>query len=599
MATFLALALVLVILAPRHLSGHVDIDLEAGDVVTTRRREVLFWALVCAAVVMTLVAHRPDQDDCQFISWAVAAVDHPGTPILHFNTMNAPPLTPLIPFGYRFHSFEILAAAVSILTGIQPIAILHLIFAPIAAALAVWVYRRLFEILSPRFWIYGLVAVLVVLCTNGGAHWAWGNFSFVRLHQTKGILATVILPWIVVAGLRFARHPSRRGWIELAAAQIVALGASFTSVFIAPVVAFVAVLSGLPRVRGPEQTRRLLLGLTSSLYVVLVGVLIRTLSPAIQNFLLVEESVPPASPARYYPWPEVDMVFGQGPPLVFALVVLATAWIVAGNRSARRLSIFFPLVLLVGFFNPLVAPLLRANVTSPFVYWRVLWILPFPTMVALVVMSPLVWRRWNTPLFLRRSAFAGLLLAAAALGGGSIYSAQNNGTRIAWPSLKVARHYDVAATWVQLLERQTGDPPVIVGPIAVTVWIPTFRHHPLPLMARGKFYFHTFADDGSRRLQLKRYVSGGVRPNNGPELLRAEIEAFDIGSVCLRRSVPWADEIRGVLMAESFTLQEVVSGFELWIEDSQIVTSQLHLDSRPIGLGFPSVAGSRRAESGA
>lgn len=532
----------------------------------------LVWTLIIFAMVLTLVAHRPDQDDCQWISWAVAALDDPHAGILRYNTMNAPPWTPLTPDAYRFHSFEMLGALVSWLTSVPPIAVFHLLFAPIAALLAIAAYTRLFRLLSPRHWGYGVLAVFVFLCANGDTHWSWGNFSFVRLHQAKGILVTVILPMIVVYGLRLARQPTCRSWVLLFSVQIVALGASFSALFVAPPVAVLSLVAGLPDLPRQEQIRRLALGLSTSVYLIAAGILLKFTSPSLGHFLptgAARDIFDPKALSTIVPvWKQATEVFGEGRSLVFGLLVTVIAWALAENRISRRLCVVFPAGVLLFFFNPVATPFLTMNVTGLGIYWRVLWILPIPAMVGIVLLAPLstpwgLWRGWQ-----RHLAFVSLLAAVFfVLHQQHIFSKENRAVRLSMPSLKVTPTYHVAKSIVSLTKGPRQSRPVVLGPNEVTLWLPTFRRHPYPLCARLN-YGYTLGADSAQRRRLKYYVAGLKRPENAPTELRNGLQHYLVQCVCLPESNPWIEEFRVVLSTEGFTLNDVQQGYGLWIRDS-------------------------------
>ncbi len=537
-------------------------------VTESRHQRLLVWVVVVVAVVLTMIAHRPDQDDCQWISWAEAAVSAPQSPILENNTMNAPPWTPLAPAGYRFHSFEVLAAALSKVTSVPTITIFHLFFAPFAAAMAIFSYRRLMRILSLRFWGYGVLAVFVYLCANGSTHHSWGNFSFVRLHQAKGILVTVILPLVIVFALRWSRHPTLRNWILLAASQIVALGASFTALFIAPPVAILAVVAGLPVLSKGKRVRRLVLGLLSSSYLVVAAIVVKLTSPAIGSFLpgnsapkfLSEESLP----ILVAIWTQAFGIFGRGPSLVLAGVMAGLAWFVVEGRTARRLWMVFTAGLLLLFFNPVATSLLVKQVTGFKIYWRILWILPFPALIATVLLAPLSWSKVRWPAWLRYGTFGVLLVLVILIPRQNIFAKGNRSVHIGWPGLKVTAAREVAAAIADLPPLPSGERRIVVGPSRITEWLPTFPDHPFPLIAR-KTYFYTLGPGLERRIRVKQYVTGKYLAD-GPNILRQAIRDERLSCVCLPGTNKWAPRIREVLVDQGFEIHDEVQGYEIWAQ---------------------------------
>ena len=61
-----------------------------------------------------------------------------------------------------------------------------------------------------------------------------------RLHQGKAVLVTLLVPLVAAYGIELARRPSLASGLRLAAAQIAAVGASATGLWLAPAVAGLA-----------------------------------------------------------------------------------------------------------------------------------------------------------------------------------------------------------------------------------------------------------------------------------------------------------------------------------------------------------------------
>ena len=184
----------------------------------SRASEALLWLLALACVVLTLVAHRPDADDAFYVNIAVAAVDVPRQALLSTDTLHGIDGLPLYLPVYRVHSYELLNAAMAYLTGIPAIYTFHWISAAFAALLVPLAYAKLFRLLTPRWWLWSVGVLTVILVAAGETHRWYGNFAFVRIWQGKAVFLSVFLPLIYAYGLRFAVQPTVRGWALLCAA---------------------------------------------------------------------------------------------------------------------------------------------------------------------------------------------------------------------------------------------------------------------------------------------------------------------------------------------------------------------------------------------
>jgi hypothetical protein len=430
----------------------------------------LFRGLLIVSVCLSLITHRPDQDDAHYINVAVASVDNPNLPILRYDTTGLFPHAPLLVPAYKMHSIEILVAALSFVTHIPAIYLFHFLLPTLGAILTITAYRELFRLLSPKYWGWGILGVFVFLCANADVHRTYGNFSFVRLHQGKGMLVSVVLPLIILYGLRYASRPNIRNWVLLAGAQITAVGMTSTALWIAPTVASLAVFAGMPKIRLKEQCKRVLFGMTTSAYLIGLGSYMRLAYPMPLIFFTSQLT------AIHLVKNSITAVFGYTRFGIMCIVLVLTAWSLCENRITRRLCLVFPICVAVIFGNPLIANILATYVTSEITYWRFFWILPLPTIAGLTLTVPLS----STKLRLNASArhiiyFLGLL-GMMLLPKQYIFS-QSNHVDMNVPHLKVDPEYQIAVRIRNVLPNR----PYILAPRSVTAWLTTLHQHPYPL----------------------------------------------------------------------------------------------------------------------
>jgi hypothetical protein len=104
-----------------------------------------------AALIIYLAAFRPDGDDTFYLSIASDALAHPkAAPMSHDGMMGA--AFPFLGVFYKPGSFELLAAGVSTLTGLMPVAAMHLVIAPIFAASLLLVWVHFIRLVLPDQW---------------------------------------------------------------------------------------------------------------------------------------------------------------------------------------------------------------------------------------------------------------------------------------------------------------------------------------------------------------------------------------------------------------------------------------------------------------
>lgn len=210
------------------------------------RGPIVIWLVGLLAVVLTLTAHRPDIDDSYYVNMAVTAAESPGQPLLRYSSLYDLPDIPISFRPYQFHSVEILAGALSYLTGLPAIIFFHFFLAGLGALLCVLAYALLFSLLESRFAALAVVIVLVVLLFLGVTHRAYGNFALVRLFQGKAVYATALVPLIVFYALGYSLRPCWPNWGLLLAAQVCGLGMTSSSLYVTPLLVVVALLAGCP-----------------------------------------------------------------------------------------------------------------------------------------------------------------------------------------------------------------------------------------------------------------------------------------------------------------------------------------------------------------
>ena len=518
---------------------------------------MLLWLLAAAAVVLTLISHRPDADDALYVNEAVAAADVPGQALLSVDTLHGIPGLPLYLPVYRVTSYELLNGALAYLTGIPAIYCFHWLSAAFAALLLPLAHARLFRILTPRRWLASVATLVFILIAAGETHRWYGNFSFVRIWQGKAVLLSVFLPLLYAYALRFAAAPTLRNWTMLAAAQIAAVGCSSSALWVAPVGAVMALGSGVrPSRRG---VKTVILGTLASVYV---------LGAAWFFHADLEGSmggVPFAAAGNFGPQMRDALVtvLGDSRLLIFGIVALLTGWVFTSPGLARRFAIVFPLAVLIGLLNPYTERWVTANVTGP-AYWRSLWAMPLPIVMALMLTSPLHFGNGSSRPVTRHVAWLVLLAAFALLVPRYNGLSPENNVRLGWPQLKVP---DVAYRWAVDVDESVPPGSHVAAASEISTWIVTLHHHAYPLLVRH--YLHTWRTDVTPqeildRMAMQRFLDTPELVQATPEQFRDGLDRFQVRAVVLVNG-PRGRTARAVLQHGGFTKTLVRDGYELWV----------------------------------
>lgn len=525
----------------------------------SRSSETLLWLLAGLAVVITLVSHRPDADDAFYINVAVSAADAPQRPLLGGDTMHGIPGLPLTLPVYRVHSYELFNGALAYLTGIPAIYCFHWLSAACAALLVPLAYAKLFRILTPRRWLATVATLLFVLVAAGEVHRWYGNFAFVRMWQGKSIVLSVFMPLVYAYALRFGVRPNLRDWMLLMAAQIAAVGASSSALWVAPLGATMALCCAVRPSRRAVTV--VLLGMLASVYVLVAASLVRTsLDGRFAGAAIASpEGVVDAPPVQS----AAVAILGDSRLLVFGIASLLTGWAFAPAGLARRFAVVFPLAVAVGLLNPYLASWVAANITGPS-YWRSMWALPLPIIMTMVLTAPLDLGRGRSGQWIGRAVWLGLLAAFALFVPRFSGLSAANGVALGWPRLKVpAAPFEWAAVVNASVPRRSH----VAVASDIATWMVTRHHHAYPLLVRH--YLHIAKGvleprELFERAAMQRFLDSPELVEATPEQFRNDLDRFQIRAVCLVSS-PRAGAARAILQQAHFRPTLRSDDYELWV----------------------------------
>lgn len=413
----------------------------------------------------------------------------------------------------------------------------YLVLAPAVSALGVFALWRLLRALrSPTPALATAVGALF-LALDGHVHTSFGNFGFVRAWQGKAIFLLVVVPLLWAYALAWARDHDRRSLAGLVAANVAAVGLTSTALFVAPAVTLLAVAAGTVGSRGPG---RVLLGAASAAYPLAAGVLVaigdagaggavRLLAAGLHTQAGVPAplgGVGGLGPAD--PW---YAVLGRGVPMFVATAAVLLAWLTIRDRSARVALLLAPLAVVGIASAPGTLRVLGEAMGARSILWRVVWIVPVPAVVALMVTAPAQWveRRWRPA---ATAALVGVLAGALLLWGVPVWSGRN-GTTVARPAWDVAPAARAAAAGIVTLA-EPGDvvaAPVAVGEAMAVMSVDVRAVDPRTrdvVMRRKVPGFHA-----EERLFLASGVEVGIEDGQVGEFIAA-LDILGVGAACSR-----------------------------------------------------------------
>ena len=457
--------------------------------------ELVLFGLAALSALVAVTGHRFRNDDCYYINLAVTVVESPDAPLLDQHSIHEPlpdkRRSNNVFKPYRVHSWEVLGGVLGLAFGSEPIEVIHVAMAALAAALIPLAFARLFRMLDPRRWLFMLLAAMALYLFEGSSGLGFASQGIVRSFTGKSVLLSVVVPLLVHHAIVLAARPSRLAFVRLMAAQVAAIGLSSTALWLAPVATMLATAVPLaPRLRS---LRAIGVGLLSCSYVVALGLVIRAQlmghdasdpESGAGGAAAAAVSVKAAGAVRA----RFDLVRKgleqafEEPQVITAFVcVLMLAVVVAPTRVARRYVAIFCGALAVFLMNPYLANFVRHNLTGEYTGQRAMWLAPVPTAFALVFAALLPATAPRAIGWLRTAAATLALAVFLTLVPTRAAISRANGVRWAWPpGLKVPGS---AFKVVRSLHEQLQVGDVVLAPELVSWYLPTLTHHPYPLLA--------------------------------------------------------------------------------------------------------------------
>lgn len=511
-----------------------------------------FWiaAAILLAAGLTYTLNRSDADDALYVSIAAFHAGHPDAPLLRQDTIHGEAAWPLLHPGYQLTSYEILAAFFARLFGHPAMNLLYDAFPPLWAALGLMACFLCTRELAPRHWFAAGVLTLALGLLLGEEHRGFANFALVRLFQGKAVYVWLILPAIYWLALRYA---GPRGGLPdlvlLACAQIAAIGFSSFAIIGIPLAILTAALSAQPFHRQWRKTAALLI--TGCVMLPYAAALL--LVPHPQAAIA---KIPVPSPEEAW-----RSVLGARQQFLVAALLLFGPLLSRDPLLRWRLAVP-PLLLFALPLNPLFASFIAAHLTTPPVFWRVLWSWPLPIYCAVsacVIASEAMKRR-----DLANPAFCALGLMGLFLLVALPFNALREGNGVRWqmggPKIAPAE-YDAVQQMIRLADAGGR----VLAPEPVASVIARFERHPPLVFARSLYFESLEPVMPQQQYQARRLLADAVQSPCSiaePAALSSALTELDVRTV-LFQDCP-GQGLTQTLQELHFSPQDKSGPYALW-----------------------------------
>ncbi|HEX9725911.1 MAG TPA: DUF6077 domain-containing protein [Vicinamibacteria bacterium] len=366
-------------------------------------------SLAALTAIATLFAHRPHADDYFYIPNVVYYVAHPDQAMGYINHFILGADAPVSTF-YQGTAlpFEYSQGAFAYLLGVHVLTVYHVLTPALFGFLLplVWFYLISRFEFSDRAAIFGAMLIGLSLPLLGEAHCSYGTFGINRLWHGKAVVLALGLPLFAALSVDFLREVSRRHWARLFICATALVGMSPSAIVLLSLLAFLMAAAGA--VAFPRDLRERI-RVTAVYGVSLCYVAVFAVAFLTKNAGKLGSDSPlnETMPRTFLGHAAFMFSLDSPTSLVLLAMSLAGALLTLRGWSRRFLGAWL-LCAGIALLNPLVAPFLIDHVTSPNIYWRLFYLLPFPLAIGLT--GAALGARVGVGATTRGNAAAGLLV---------------------------------------------------------------------------------------------------------------------------------------------------------------------------------------------
>lgn len=355
---------------------------------TWDKTAVLTLALTCtAAALCVLCMHRPDADDVIYLPKIVYSLAHPGSTMdatIH-EIAHKPVLSlPLSAAPYYPDAYEFLQAAFVHISGVN----LFWVYYRLAPTLAVisGVLLLAFNLrylgVSSRASAVAVLIMVPIFLLMGESHRSFGNFTLVRMFQSKCAFIFFGLPMFVALSLLFFRKPTHGRWGLLLLGVVAISGMTTSALVMLPMLSLPLFLSWW-LVFGHDKALTWNIAKGAAYAASLLPALAFALEYRRYAAARVayESRVNSGFPKSFHG--QFDLITGgsaHSPTLLLfvgSAALLALYW-----REVRHRFLLVASVLTIALYlNPWVASPIMRYLTTENIYWRLFYLLPMPLML--------------------------------------------------------------------------------------------------------------------------------------------------------------------------------------------------------------------------
>lgn len=419
---------------------------------------ITMLAYMAFVSMIILFYHRSDLDDVGYLQIIVQTLRHPDLPLLGFDSSLGEVMERFRFSPYKISTYELFVALLSSSFSVDFLYVYYIwlpIFTGAVTVMSAYVFSRWF--LPSKLALTAVGIFLLIAITWGETHIAYGNRLFLRLFQGKGLIIAIGAPLCFISGLMLIRRPSLNSWAIFSLFLIGMTGFS-SSGLVASVIIFCIFAFASLFLTGEKKALTSLALVGSIIYPIAIYIWIREINVM---------SVPLSERGTFLP---VESSFGLDVRRSVALAALACGTYFLVDK--KRLDFFLIAIVSIGIvLNPVFTDFI-VSVGSANMSWRIAWAIPIPLLIAVGLVSGLMYSGQKSSLNTMTWApiFSSVLLVIFILGGNWVLDEKNN-AKLHYPSLKLSNDFYLAKNVAAELKKlpETGS---LLAPFEIGNWFP-------------------------------------------------------------------------------------------------------------------------------
>jgi len=454
------------------------------------------WVIAASLITyaMILFYNRWDLDEVFYASIPVFTLKNPDLPLLVYDGMHGYEGLPILSEIYKLCSFELLAAYISYMSGVNSVFILHIIFPSVYAVLFLVSWYKLFGFFMPEHKKSGLFLVVLSSILLAGNYDMHGHNTLGRFYHGKDVVAFAIVPLITYYSINFLHNPRVKPAILMSLLAITAVGLSSSAIFL--ILITLGLLSLIYWKLNVRQTVICFFNVATAWYLLLIGIYFKL------RGLKIETG---------YPLDELNVsylaVYIFGPQVFLVVISIILMWKIDLGEVRNKFLRFFPLILVIIVCVKPISVFLAQNLTGVPTFLRVYWLIPLYLFFPLIFFSfyEYVKKKFNNSEKVAIAIFFGWPLIF-----GSVFFPMPK-WHFSYPVIKAEPDLYKAAEYIS---HNTPDDGLYLAPAVVAMYIPWMDRVPKAASIRN-FYMRKMnmpfgEEESAARRRIQEIVYGGV-----------------------------------------------------------------------------------------